>query len=90
MEKSTQNLTTHKDNIYLKCRNNLTIEGILEIISTNENEIVIKLKDTILTITGSNISISKLNIENETLEANGNFDSIKYGKTGNFFKRLFK
>ena len=90
MEKSTQNLTNHKDNLYLKSRNNITIEGILEVISSNENEIIIKLKDTTLTISGNNIYITKLNLENEILEANGNFYGIKYGKTGNIFKRIFK
>jgi len=78
------------DNIYLKNRKNITIEGIIEIISSNENEIITRLKDTNLLVSGSNIHITKLDIEEGLLCADGDFNMIKYGKTNNFFKRLFK
>lgn len=71
-------------------RKSLILEGIIKINATSETCISLKLKDTILNITGSNIHITKLDINTGVLEAEGIFDSIKYGKSGNIFKRIFK
>jgi hypothetical protein len=92
MEKTTtiHNTAISGENLTLSERTSLNIEGIVEIIASNENNIALKLKDTILNINGSNINIVKLDINAGILQANGNFECIKYGKTGNIFKRLFK
>lgn len=82
--------TTQNENLNLINRKTLNIEGIVEIIASNDNNITLKLKDTILTIYGSNINITKLDINSGILQADGNFDSFKYGKSGNIFKRIFK
>lgn len=92
MEKTISN-EKNIDNelVILTNRKNIKLEGIVEIISTSETSIILKLKDTTLAILGENINISKLDISTGTLEANGKFNDIKYGiKSGNFFKRLFK
>lgn len=95
MEKIVTPNNTHTSNISneslnLINRKSISIEGIVEIIASNDNNICLKLKDTLLNITGSNINIIKLDISSGLLQAEGNFDSIKYGKSGNIFKRLFK
>ena len=92
MEKTTikqleNNITN--ENISLINRKNLKMTGILEIISSSENGIYLKVKDNNLTILGNNIHITKLDIENKILEAEGVFESFKYGKS-NIFKRIFK
>jgi len=88
MEKVTTNNLTN-ENLSLNNRKNLILEGIVEIISSNDNNIYVKLKDTTLFVTGSNIHITKLDVSLGTLHAEGVFDSFKYGKT-NFIKRIFK
>ena len=96
MEKIANTLNKDKkdvnlnESITLNNRKDLKIEGIVEIISTAENGLCMKLKDTNLTITGENIHITKLDIATGILEASGNFFLIKYGKTGNILKRIFK
>lgn len=92
MEKTISN-EKNIDNelIILTNRKNLKLEGIVEIISTSETSLILKLKDTTLAILGENIIISKIDITTGILEANGKFNDIKYGiKSSNFFKRLFK
>jgi len=88
MEKTTNTQTNN--NLILKNRKYITLDGINQIISSNENNIFAKLKDTSIYITGNQIHITRLDIEQGILEAEGIFDSIKYGKSTNIFKRIFK
>jgi len=78
------------ENLTLTNRTNLKLEGIVEILSSSETLLNIKLKDTHLCINGQNMHITKLDISTGLLEVNGSVDSIKYGKSGNIFKRIFK
>lgn len=71
-------------------RKNLKLEGIVEINSSSETLLSIKLKDTSLTITGQDLHITRLDISLGILEVDGMIDSIKYGKQANIFKRFFK
>lgn len=82
--------TVYNENISLTNRKNIHIDGIIEIISTAENNLNVKLKDTFLHIAGDNIHITKLDVATGILEAEGDFLNIKYSKTANIFKRLFK
>ena len=70
-------------------RKNLKLEGIVEINSSSETLLSIKLKDTSLTITGQDLHITRLDISLGILEVDGMVDSIKYGKQANIFKRFF-
>lgn len=85
-----QEKTTFSESLSLINRKNLKLEGIVEILSTSETILMLKLKDTTLCISGENISIQKIDVNTGILEAEGKFTSIKYGKSGNFFKRIFK
>ena len=78
------------ENLTLTNRKTLKLEGIIEINSSNETLLSIKLKDTTLTITGQNMHISRLDVNTGMLDIEGNIDCIKYGKSGNIIKRLFK
>lgn len=78
------------EKITLINRNQLSIEGILEVISSNETEINAKVHDNNIIILGNNIHIEKLDIINKILECTGEFQNIKYGKSSNFLKRIFK
>lgn len=85
-----QEKTTTSESLSLINRKNLKLEGIVEILSTSETILMLKLKDTTLCISGENINIQKIDVNTGILEAEGKFTSIKYGKSGNFFKRIFK
>lgn len=78
------------ENLTLTNRKLLKLEGIVEINSSSETLLSAKLKDTTLTITGQNIHITRLDITLGLLDIEGNIECIKYGKSTNIFKRLFK
>ena len=78
------------ENLTLTNRKLLKLEGIVEINSSSETLLSAKLKDTTLTITGQNIHITRLDITLGQLDIEGNIECIKYGKSTNIFKRLFK
>ena len=78
------------ENLILTNRKSLQLQGITEVIATSESNLYLKLKNTNLQITGSNITITKLDVEKGNLEANGNFDTIKYGNSSGFLRKIFK
>ena len=73
-------------------RNNINVSGVVKVLSSNNNTIILKLKDTDLTLCGSNLSIE--NFSDGQININGTLDSLKYSKTTKlkegFFKRIFK
>lgn len=90
MEKVVNLSNSVNENLCLGNRKSLNLEGIVEILASSENNLIVKLKDTTLYISGTGINIQKLDINSGILQAEGSFDCIKYGKSGNIFKRLFK
>lgn len=91
MEKTINNHEpTINEFLSLENRKKLHISNIEEVISSSDNHLEIKLKDTRLSIGGTNINITKLDTETKILEADGNFSKIIYGKETNVFKRIFK
>ncbi len=72
-------------------RESLTITGVVKILSSSLNQIVLKLSSTDLTIIGTNLSLENFN-DNEVL-IKGMIDQIKYSKSNktkqSFFKRIF-
>lgn len=92
MEKTINTLkeNNYNEKIILNNRKTIHIEGIVEIVSTSDKLLTMKLKDTTLSIDGENIHITILDINAGILEADGNFNNIKYGKSNNILKRIFK
>ena len=90
MEKKTLETLKYNENLTLENRKTLKVAGIQEVCNSSENNICIKLKDTTLTILGTNIHITKLDVNSGILEADGEFNSIKYGKPANIFRKIFK
>lgn len=78
------------ENLNLSNRTNLKMDGVIEITSSSETLLLIKLKDTSLSINGKDLHISRLDISSGQLEIEGYIECIKYGKSGNIFKRIFK
>ena len=92
MEKQNTQLEHNKlkENLLLSNRKSLKLEGIIEIVNSCETLINVKLKDTNLLVNGSNMHIIRLDVENGILEIDGLIECIKYGKSTNIFKRMFK
>ena len=95
MQKITINespTTNINSTLTLTNRKNLSLTGVSEIISSNDQNIFLKIGSTKMIITGKDINITKLDVANGLLEAEGIFDCMKYDKGGNasLFKRIFK
>lgn len=90
MEKESSSKTKANESLTLYSRQDLKLEGVVEVLSSSDSEINVKLCDTTLQILGTNINITKLDVTSGNLDATGEFSKINYGKSTNIFKRLFK
>jgi sporulation protein YabP len=71
-------------------RNHISITGISKMLSSNETSINMLIKTTKLLITGKDIHIEKLDVDNGYLEASGTIDAVKYCGNDGIIKRIFK
>ena len=81
----------HTVNIYN--REKIEVLGVLEVLSSTEKEVNVKLQDGYMRIFGSGLTISKLAPEEELLIASGVVGGIKYENKAtkkSFFGRVFK
>lgn len=79
--------------LVLDNRKTLELTGITKVISINENNAFVLVNGTKLNITGTDMSIERLDVAEGVLNLSGSFNEIKYsGKNvkTSFFKRLFK
>ncbi len=89
MENVVKKSETTNSRVVLDNRNSISVTGVTRVDSTNESGIILTIKDTKMTILGSDLHVSRLSIEEGVLEATGTINSIKYGG-GNALKRIFK
>lgn len=69
----------------------LNLTGILNVDSFNEKEVCLKLAENTLHITGANLNVEKLNVEDGTLSILGDISAIRYsGAKQSIIKRIFK
>lgn len=90
MENQSNNIKIG-ESIKLIGRRECFIEGVYEVINTNENEFCCKMDGEKLTIKGNNIHINKLDLDKKYVQITGDINEIKYSKNiVNKFKRFFK
>lgn len=86
---------THK--VILENRSRGTITGIQEVVSFDENQIVLDTDMGLLTVKGKNLHVSRLTLEKGETDIDGSIDSLAYSsneayrKSGeSLFSRLFQ
>ncbi len=81
-------------NVILENRRNMSVSGVKDVDSFDENAVALFTELGSMLISGSDLHISRLNIENGEVIINGTIDSIVYrgdnAKKGNFLQRLMK
>ena len=83
--------------VNLEQRENIFISGVNDVISFNEDMIVIDTKMGVLVIGGQNLHVNKLNLDDGELSVDGEINSLSYenesgfnkNKTS-FFSKIFK
>ena len=82
--------------IVLNNRNQGNLTGILDVISFDENSIVLDTDMGLLTIKGKDLHVNRLSLEKGEIDIEGRTDSLVYSAGGgaksgeSFFAKLFK
>ncbi len=97
MEKKSENkLEEPRGNIVLENRKKLTLTGVEEVISFDDEKILLNTKLGFLTIKGSELKMNKLDVQNGDVIIVGNVASIVYSskeikkEKESIISRLFK
>lgn len=82
-------------NIILENREKISVSGVLDILTFDEEEITLDTQLGMLNIKGSDLKVEKLSVDTGEVVAKGHFDTIFYTKdavrkNGSFFKNLFQ
>lgn len=84
-------------NLILENREKLSISGVLDVESFNDECVIIDTELGILMIRGEDLHINKLNLDNSELNIEGDIISCEYSdregsksKGGGFFGKMFK
>ena len=83
-----------RHNVIMENRRNLTISGVMDIDSFDEETVVLFTEDGELTIKGANLHINKIDVETGDLQMEGEVDLLSYSdnqsQKGSLFSRLFR
>ena len=83
-------------NLILENREKLSISGVSDVLSFDDQIIIIETDLGLLTIKGENIRINKLSIDTSDVIIEGNINSLIYSnsdfqrKNGNILNKIFK
>ena len=68
-------------NIVLENREKLSLTGILDVFSFDDQMIIIETELGLLTIKGNDLKINKLNIDTSDFSVEGTIDALSYSNT---------
>ena len=83
-------------NIILENKGKLSISGVKDILTFDEEEIILDTTLGMLQIRGSNLKVEKLSVDSGEIEAKGVIDELIYQKdqrkekSGNILKSIFR
>ena len=98
MDMKRDNLQTNNviQNIVLENREKLSISGVLDVVSFDDQIIIVETELGLLTIKGEDLRINKLSIDTSETIVNGNIMQIAYSentvdkKGEGIFSKIFK
>ena len=83
-------------NLFLENREKLNITGVLDVLSFDDQIIIVETELGLLTVKGENLRINKLSTDTEEVIVEGNIYNLAYsektsqGKESSFLNKLFK
>ncbi|HYE10741.1 MAG TPA: sporulation protein YabP [Patescibacteria group bacterium] len=89
-------IKTKPHNVLMEGREKLSITGVRDVISFDENTIILNTEMGGLVLKGTDLHINKLNVEDGNLSIEGYVIACSYTdktdskKTGGFFSNIFK
>lgn len=81
------------ETICIEERKKISLIGATRVVSSTNTQAVVEVGDSNVVITGTNIEVTKLDLENKTVNFTGSISSIKYAhktEKTNLIKRIFK
>lgn len=81
------------ETISIEERKKINIAGATKVISSTTTQAIVEVSDSTIVISGVNIEVTKLDLENKEVQFSGEVSGLKYLKKNektNVFKRLFK
>ncbi len=86
-----------RHSVTLDRRESMSVTGLLEVISFDEEAIIADTEMGVLVLRGMNLHVSRLNLESGELEVDGEIFSLSYEESGalgkgrgSFLSKLFK
>ena len=83
-------------NLILENREKLSVSGVLDVLSFDDQVVIIETELGLLTIKGENLRINKLSIDTSEVIVEGEIYNLAYSendldkKTNNIFNKIFK
>lgn len=83
-------------NLILENREKLNITGVLDVLSFDDQMVIVETELGLLTIKGDNLRINKLSTDTEEITVEGKIINLAYsektnvGKEGSLFSKIFK
>lgn len=94
--KMTTSSTNILQNIVLENREKLSISGVLDVLSFDDQIVILETELGLLTVKGENLKINKLSIDTEEVIVEGDIVNLGYSekdidkKAGGFLEKIFK
>lgn len=95
-ERKVINNTGVIQNLILENRGKLSISGVLDVLSFDDQVVMIETELGLLTVKGENIRINKLSIDTSEVIIEGEISYLSYSEnnqdknTGSLFSKIFK
>ncbi len=95
MPEEKKGTRSRAQNLILENREKLSISGVIDVESFNDESVVVNTELGVLIISGEDLRISKLNLDNSELSVEGNIICCEYtdrdtrGK-GGFLAKMFR
>ena len=82
-------------NLILENREKLSVTGVNDVLSFDDQVVIIETELGLLTVKGENIKINKLNIDTSEVIVEGNINNLSYSEhqtknEGGIFGKIFK
>ena len=93
--KTMSNMTNIIQNIVLENREKLTISGVIDVLSFDDQIVILETELGMLTIKGDDLRINKLSIDTQDVIIEGNINTLTYSKkeenkNGSLLGKIFK
>jgi len=94
--KTMSNINNIVQNIVLENREKLNITGVLDVLSFDDQIVILETELGLLTVKGENLRINKLSLDSSEVIIDGEINQLSYSekdnieKSGGFLNKIFK